>query len=84
MTENITDTEKYRIIEDAKKMNKELHIRDKNGKVTQFLSKNSLGVEKDIIENNSETSELKLLSTLSSSTEIEQETKENNLRRSKT
>ena len=76
--ENMTDTEIDCIIEDAKKANKELHIKDTNGKVTQTLNER----EKDI-ENNSETSELELLSNLSSSTEIEQDPKENNIRRSK-
>ena len=33
--ENMTDTELDRIIEDAKKANKELHIKDTTGKVTQ-------------------------------------------------
>ena len=50
---NIIDTEIDRIIEDAKKANKELHIKDTNGKVTQNFNER----EEDM-ENNLETSEL--------------------------
>ena len=82
MVESMTDTEIGRIVEDAKKANKELHIKDMNGKVTQNLKKFD-GGEKTLIDNNSEISELELLSILSSSPEIEQDTKENNLRRPK-
>ena len=75
---NMTDTEIDRIIEDAKKANKYLHIKDINGKVAQTFNER----EEDI-ENTLETTELELLSNLRSSTELEQNTKEKNLRRSK-
>ena len=75
---NKTDTEIDRILEDAKKANKELHTRDKNGKVPQTFNDR----EEDQ-ENNSDTSELEILSNLSSSTETKQDRRENILRRSK-
>ena len=81
--ENMTDTEMDRTIDDAKNANKELHIKDMNGKETQISTKHSSGVEDDTIDNKSEISELELLSNLGSSTEIEHDTEENNLRSSR-
>ena len=82
----MTDAEVDRVIEDARRANTELHIRDNNGKVIQNNYQNPKRGEEDNIEKNyfeEETSELELLNNLSSSTEIEQDTKEHNLRRSK-
>ena len=76
--ENMTDMEIDRILEDVKKANTELHIKDLNGKVIQTFTE-----RKEDIEINSEASELELLSNLILTTETEQDTKENNLRRSK-
>ena len=80
----MTEEAAGRAIEDARRANTELHIRDSNGKVFQNNFENpSRGEEEEELEKIGETSELDLLSNLSSSTEIEQETKEHNLRRSK-
>ena len=59
--ENKTDAEIYRIMEEAKKVIKELHIKDTNDNVTHTFNER----EGDI---DSETSDLKLLRNLSSST----------------
>ena len=74
--ENMTDTGIDRITEDAKNANREVHIKDTNGKVTQTFN------EKEDIKNNSKTSVLVLLSNLGSSTEMEQDTEGKCLRRS--
>ena len=68
-------------IEDARETETEIHLKDPNGKAshTEIKSPEKGEEEEDELEN----SELELLSNLSSSTEIEQETKEHNLRRSK-
>ena len=82
----MTDAEIDRVIEDARRANTELHLKDKNGKVIQNNYQSPKGGEEDNVENSyteQDTSELELLNNLSSSTEIEQETKEHNLRRSK-
>ena len=82
----MTDAEVNRVIEEARRANTELHIRDNNGKVIQNNYQNPKRGEEDNREKNSfeeETSELEILSNLSSSTEIEQDTKEHILRRSK-
>ena len=70
-----------RAIEDAREADAEIHFKDSSGKVCHnMINSPKRGEEvKDELEN----SELELLSNLSSSTEIEQETKEHNLRRSK-
>ena len=70
-----------RAIEDAREADTEIHIKSPNGKVFHNITKTRKRGEEqeDAIEN----SEPELLSDLSSSTEIEQETKEHNLRRSK-
>ena len=85
ITENMTDTDIDRIIEDAKQNDTELFIKDLNGKVTHNYNNTVHGGEENKEKNNleTETSDLELISNLSSSTEIEQETKEHNLRRSK-
>ena len=86
VTENMTDAEIDPVIEDARRANIELHLKDNNGKVIQNNYQSPKGGEEDNVENSyneQDTSELELLSNLSSSTEIEQETKEHNLRRSK-
>ena len=72
-------------IEDSRKADTEIHIKDINGKVFQNTlktSKRGKG-EKEELEELDENSELEFLSNLTSSTEIEQETKEHNLRSSK-
>ena len=82
----MTDAEIDRVIEDAKRANTELQIRDNNGKLTQNNYQTPKGGEEDKIVKNyfeEETSDLELLNNISSSTEIEQDTKEHNLRRSK-
>ena len=85
ITENMTDTDIDRIIEDAKQNDTELFIKDLNGKVTHNYNNTVYGGEENKEKNNleTETSDLELISNLSSSTEIKQETKEHNLRRSK-
>ena len=85
ITENMTDTDIDRIIEDAKQNDTELFIKDLNGKVTYNYNNTVYGGEENEEKNNleTETSDLELISNLSSSTEIEQETKQHNLRRSK-
>ena len=85
ITENMTDTDIDRIIEDAKQNDTELFIKDLNGKITHNYNNTVHGGEENKEKNNleTETSDLELISNLSSSTEIEQETKEHNLRRSK-
>ena len=71
-------------IKDAREANAEIHIRDSNGKVFQNnFESPTRGEEEEEISKIDETSDLELLSNLSSSTEVEQETKEHNLRRSK-
>ena len=79
----MTDAEVDSVIENTRKANRELHIRDNNGKVSpnNYNTPNK-GDEQDI-EKIDENSELELLSNLSSSTGKEQGTKERNLRRSK-
>ena len=81
----MTDAEVDRVIEDARRANTELHIRDNNGKVIQNYNhhpkRGEDNIEKNYLEE--ETSELELLSNLSSGTGIKQDTKEHNLRRSK-
>ena len=81
----MTDTDIDRIIEDAKQNDTELFIKDLNGEVTHNYNNTAYGGKENKEKNNleTETSDLELISNLSSSTEIEQETKEHNLRRSK-
>ena len=69
-----------RAIEDAREANTEIHLKDPNGKVSHKVIKSPKRKEEQ--EDELENSKLEL-SNLSSSTEIEQETKEHNLRRSK-
>ena len=52
MAENLTDMKIDHIIDDAKKANSELHIKDMNGKVTQIPTRLPSG-GKDNIDNNS-------------------------------
>ena len=81
----MTDAEVDRVIEDARRANTELHNRDNNGKIIQNYNhhpkRGEDNIEKNYLEE--ETSELELLSNLSSGTGIKQDTKEHNLRRSK-
>ena len=70
-----------RAIEDARKADTKIHLKDPNGKVSHNITKTPKRGEEE--EDELENSELKLLSNFSSSTEIEQETKKYNLRRSK-
>ena len=70
-----------RAIEDARKTETEIHLKDPNGKASHNVIKSPKKGEEE--EDELENSELELLSNLSSSTGIEQETKEHNLRRSK-
>ena len=81
VTEYMTTEAVNRAIEDAREADAEIHLKDSSGKVSHNMinSPKRGEKEKDELEN----SELELLSNLSSSTEIEQETKEHNLRRSK-
>ena len=81
VTENMTTEAVDRAIEDARKADTEIHLKDPNGKVCHNITKTPKRGEEE--EDELENSELELLSNLSSSTEIEQETKEHNLRRSK-
>ena len=68
-------------IEDARKADTEIHCKVINGKV---FEKTKRGEEKEEeLGKLDANSELELLNNFSSSTEIEQETKEHNLRRSK-
>ena len=67
-----------RAIEDAREKETEIHLKDPNGKASQNVIKSPKKGEEE--EDHLENSELELLS---SSTEIEQEPKEHNLRRSK-
>ena len=68
IAENRTETEIDSVIEDAKKQTKSCtHIRGVNDKVTQKLTKSSIGGEQDFLENNSENL-LKLFRNLRSST----------------
>ena len=71
LTTNTTDTEVDRAIEDAKSADKEVFIRDGNGKV--FTDDKP---HPSTFEDNLENPELDLSSNLSSSTEIETEEKE--------
>ena len=70
-----------RAIEDARETETEIHLKDPNGKASHNEIKSPKKGEEE--EDELENSELELLSNLSSSTEIEKETKEHNLRRSK-
>ena len=80
MTDEVID----RAIKDAREANTEIHIRDSKGKVFQNNFENlTRGEQEEGIEKIDEPSDQELLSNLSSSTEIEPETKEHNLRRSK-
>ena len=82
----MTDAKIDRVIEDARRANTELPLKDNNGRVIQNNYQSPKGGEEDNVGNSyteQDTSELELLSNLSSRTEIEQETKEHNLRRSK-
>ena len=85
VAEIMTSEAADRAIEDVRKADTEIHIKDTNGKVFQNTSKTpKRGKEEDEeLRKLEENSELELLSNLSSSIEIEQETKEHNLRRSK-
>ena len=80
----MTNEDVDRAIEDAEKAKTEIHNKDINGKVFQNKfetpKRGEEGEEKGKLD---EDSELEQLSNLSSSTEIEQESKEHNLRRSK-
>ena len=81
---NMTEDDIDRAIKSAREASTEIHIRDSNGKVFQNNIENpTRGEKEEEIGKIDETSDLELLSNLSSSTEIEQETKEHNLRRSK-
>ena len=68
----MTDTEINRAIEDARQANDELFIRDDNGKVFKNLTSFPKTGEENIFE----TSELDLISNLSSSTELEADIKQ--------
>ena len=81
VTENMTTEAVDRALEDAREADTEIHLKDSNGKVSHNIIKSPKRGEEE--EDELENSELELLSNLSSSTEIEQETKEHNLRRSK-
>ena len=81
VTENMTTEAVDRAIEDAREADTEIHLKDSNGKVSHNVIKSLKKEEEE--EDELENSELELLSNLSSSSEIEQETKEHNLRRSK-
>ena len=80
----MTDTDVDRVIKDAREANKELYIKETNGKVIPNCKNTTYGAEEDNEKNTSEaeTSELELISNLGSSTEIEHETKEHNFCRS--
>ena len=78
VTENMTTEAVDRAIEDARRAYIEIHLKYSNGEVSHNIIKTSKRGEEE--EDELENSELELLSTLSSSTEIEQETKEHNLR----
>ena len=81
VTENMTTEAVDRAIEDPREADTEVHIKDLNGKVSHNNTKTPKRGEEE--EDELENSEPELLSDLSSRTEIEQETKEHNLRRSK-
>ena len=81
VTENMTTEAVDRAIEDAREADTEIHFKDSNGKVSHNIIKSPKRGEEE--EDELENSELEMLSNLSSSTEIELETKEHNLRRSK-
>ena len=83
VAENMTSKAVDRAIEDARKADMEIHIKDTNGKVFQNTLKTPKRGKEEELGKLDENSELELLSNLSSSTEIEQETKEHNLLRSK-
>ena len=72
------------LLKTREKRTKELFIKDANGKVTQYYKTTVHGGEENKKKNNleAETSDLGLISNLSSSTEVKQETIERNLRRS--
>ena len=61
--QHMTDTEIDPIIEDAKNANTELHIEATNGREIYLFYK-----KKEDLDNNFETSEIELLTSLSSST----------------
>ena len=81
VTENMTTEDVDSAIEDAREADTEIHLKGSNGKASHKIIKSPKRGEEE--EDELENSELELLSNLSSSTEIEQETKEHNLRRSK-
>ena len=87
VAENMTSEVVDRAIEDARKADTEIHIKDTNGKVFQntlkFPKRQKEEEEEEEPGNMDGNSELELLSNLSSSTEIKQKTKEYTLRRSK-
>ena len=77
----MTDEDVERAIEDARRAKTELHIRDSNGKVFHNnFEKPIRREEEEEIGKIDEISEQELLSSLSSSTETEQEMREHNLR----
>ena len=77
----MTNEDVNRAIEDAKKVDTELHIKDTNDKVFQNgFETTKRGEKEEKTEKMDEISEIELLRNLSSSTEVEQETKEHNLR----
>ena len=77
VAENMTNEDVDRAIEDAQKADTELHNKDTNGKVfqTNFETPKRGEKEEEETEKMDETFELELRSNLSSSTEIEQETR---------
>ena len=77
VAENMTSEAVDRAIEDARKADTEIHIKDTNGKVFQnTLKTRKRGKEEEEeLGKLDENSELELSSNLRSSTEIEQETK---------
>ena len=81
VTENMTTETVDCAIEDAWEADTKIHLKDPIGKVSHYVTKTPKRGEEE--EDELKNSELELLSNLSSSTEIEQETKEHNLRRSK-
>ena len=85
IAEKMTDVEIDSVIYEGRRTNTDLHIKDKNGKVLQNHSKKLNGGEKVNVENTleAETSELELISSLCSNTEVDKDTKEHNLGRSK-
>ena len=84
VAENMTNEDVDRAIEDAEKDNTEIHIKEIKGKVFQNKYETpKRGEEEEKVGKMHENFQLELRSNLSSSIEIEQETKEQNLRRSK-